>query len=69
MWLFREENVCLIVPILYADREGNLKAARKLRMTPIMFNSRNVHYTGNLVNDFCELTNMIYLHTPICRFP
>ncbi len=41
------------------DREGNLDAASKLGMSTILFNSRNVQYTGNTVNNFAELKNLI----------
>jgi putative hydrolase of the HAD superfamily len=41
------------------DREGNLEAASKVGMNTVLFNSRNVQYTGNVVNDFVELTNMM----------
>lgn len=41
------------------DREGNLEAASKVGMNTVLFNSRNVQYIGNTVNDFSELTNMI----------
>ncbi|MHB8064540.1 MAG: HAD family hydrolase [Ruminiclostridium sp.] len=41
------------------DREGNLEAASKVEMNTVLFNSRNVQYTGNMVNDFVELKNMI----------
>ncbi len=41
------------------DREGNLEAASKVGMNTVLFNSRNVQYTGNVVNDFVELKNMM----------
>ncbi len=41
------------------DREGNLEVAGKVKMNTVLFNSRNVQYTGNMVNDFVELKNMI----------
>lgn len=41
------------------DREGNLEAASKLGMNTVLFNSRKVQYTGNIVTDFVELTNMM----------
>lgn len=37
------------------DREGNLEAAKKVGMNPILMNSRNVSYEGAIVNDFKEL--------------
>ncbi len=37
------------------DREGNLEAAQKVGMKPVMLNSRNSFYTGDVVNDFKEL--------------
>jgi putative hydrolase of the HAD superfamily len=46
---------CLFVD----DREGNLEAAGKLGMNTVLFNSRNVQYTGNTVNSFAELKNML----------
>ncbi len=41
------------------DREANLEAASKVEMNTVLFNSRNVQYAGNMVNDFVELKNMI----------
>lgn len=41
------------------DREGNLEAASRLGMNAILLNSRKVPYTGNIVNDFAELANMV----------
>lgn len=41
------------------DREGNLEAAARLEMNTILFNSRNVQYVGNVVNDFVELKKML----------
>ena len=41
------------------DREGNLEAAKKLGMHPILLNSRNVSYEGVSVNNFVELTKEI----------
>lgn len=41
------------------DRRGNLTAAKKLGMKPILLNSRNVEYEGTSVNDFDELVNVI----------
>lgn len=43
------------------DREGNLKAASKVGMKTVLFNSRNVEYTGDMVNGFDELTNRMLL--------
>lgn len=44
------------------DREGNLEAASKVEMNTVLFNSRNVQYIGNMVNNFVELKNMILRH-------
>jgi putative hydrolase of the HAD superfamily len=41
------------------DREGNLEAAGRSGMKAILFNSRKVPYTGNIVNDYAELANMV----------
>ena len=41
------------------DRTGNLKAAKKVGMKPILLNSRNVSYEGVSVNNFVELTKEI----------
>jgi putative hydrolase of the HAD superfamily len=41
------------------DREGNLEAAGKVGMNTVLFNSRNVQYTGNMVSNFVELSNMM----------
>lgn len=41
------------------DREGNLEAAKKLGMKPIMFNSRNSSYAGDTVQDFVELRKKV----------
>lgn len=41
------------------DREWNLEAAGKVEMNTVLFNNRNVQYTGNMVNDFVELKNMV----------
>ena len=41
------------------DREGNLEAAKKVGMNPILLNSRNVSYKGVSVNSFEELTKEI----------
>jgi len=49
---------CNAEDCLYVDdREENLEAASKVGMNTVLFNSRNVQYTGNMVNDFVELTN------------
>lgn len=51
---------CNAEDCLYVDdRERNLKAASKVKMNTVLYNSRNVQYTGNMVNDFVELKNMI----------
>jgi len=39
------------------DREGNVEAASKMGMYAVLFNSRNIQYSGSMVNDFVELTN------------
>lgn len=41
------------------DREGNLKAAEKVGMKTVMINSRNVSYSGNIVDDFKELAERV----------
>lgn len=37
------------------DREGNLEAAKKVGMKPVLLNSRNVCYEGEVVNCFEEI--------------
>lgn len=55
-----EQLGCTAEDCFYVDdREGNLEAASKLGMNTVLFNSRNVQYTGNRVNDFVELMNMM----------
>ena len=41
------------------DREGNLEAAKKVGMKPVLLNSRNVSYDGISVNSFDELAEEI----------
>ena len=41
------------------DRRGYLGAARKVGMNTILFNSRNVSYEGDVVNNFEELMNRV----------
>lgn len=41
------------------DRRGYLGAASKLGMDTILFNSRNVLYKGDVVNNFDELMNRV----------
>ena len=41
------------------DRRGYLGAAKKVGMNTILFNSRNVPYEGDAVNNFEELMNRI----------
>lgn len=41
------------------DREGNLDAAKKVGMNPVLLNSRNILYDGVSVNSFEELTKEI----------
>lgn len=41
------------------DRRGYLGAASKLGMDTILFNSRNVPYKGDVVNNFEELMNRV----------
>ena len=41
------------------DRTGNLKAAKKVGMKPILLNSRNETFDGVAVNSFEELANEI----------
>ena len=51
---------CKVQDCFYIDdREGNLEAAGKMGMNTVLFNSRNVQYSGNMVNDFLELKNMV----------
>jgi len=53
---------CKLEDCIYVDdREGNLNVASELGMKAIMFNSRNVEYSGNLVNGFKELERLIKL--------
>lgn len=42
------------------DRRGNLGAAKKVGMYPILLNSRNVSYDGVLVNSLDELAKEIF---------
>ena len=44
------------------DREGNLAAAKKVGMKPILLNSRNISYEGVAVNNFDELVNLVVAH-------
>lgn len=41
------------------DREGNLESAQNVGMNTVMINSRNVSYTGDIVNNFKDLTERI----------
>ena len=41
------------------DRSGNLNAAKKVGMTPVLLNSRNEVYAGVVVNSFEELIKEI----------
>ena len=41
------------------DREGNLAAAERLGMKPVMFNSRNAEYSGDVINSFEELAEFV----------
>ncbi len=41
------------------DRRGNLEAAKKVGMNPILLNSRNVSYEGVSVNSLDELAKEI----------
>lgn len=41
------------------DRRGNLTAAKKVGIKPILLNSRNVEYEGISVNNFTELVNVL----------
>ena len=41
------------------DRSGNLNAAKKVGMTPVLLNSRNEEYDGVVVNSFEELVKEI----------
>ena len=43
------------------DRRGNLTAAKKVGMKPVLLNSRNVEYEGISVNNFEELVNVLSL--------
>lgn len=58
--LTNEQLGCSAEDCFYVDdREGNVEAASKVGMNAVLFNSRNVQYTGSIVNDFVELTNMM----------
>ena len=49
-----------VAECLYVDdRRGYLGAASKLGMDTILFNSRNVPYKGDVVNNFEELMNRV----------
>lgn len=55
-----EQLGCDAKDCLYVDdREGNLRAASKVGMKTILFNSRNVSYKGSEVTDFIQLTKML----------
>lgn len=41
------------------DRRSNLKVAKKVGITPILLNSRNVPYMGLAVNSFAELSEKV----------
>lgn len=41
------------------DRQGNLRAAEKLGIRPVMLNSRNEDYDGTVVNSFPELEKLL----------
>ena len=41
------------------DRRYNLEAAQKLGMDVILFNSRNVQYSGRIVSNFIELEDIV----------
>ena len=41
------------------DRRYNLEAAQKLGMDVILFNSRNVQYSGKIVSNFIELEDIV----------
>ena len=41
------------------DREGNLEAAKKVGMNPILLNTRNVSYEGASVNSFNDLIGKV----------
>lgn len=41
------------------DREGNLEAAKNVGMNTVMLNSRNVSYTGEVVENFQELMEKV----------
>ena len=41
------------------DRSGNLNAAKKVGMKPVLLNSRNEEYDGVVVNSFEELVKEI----------
>ncbi len=42
------------------DREGNLEAAKKVGMKPILLNSRNLCYEGMTANGFEEILSLFY---------
>jgi len=48
-------NECIFVD----DRRRNLSAAESLGMDTVLFNSRNVEYSGKVINSFGELLNIL----------
>ena len=58
--LTMEQLGCKAENCLYVDdREGNLEAASKIGMDVVLFNSRNVQYEGNKVDEFTQLANIL----------
>ncbi len=55
-----EQLNCKAEECLYVDdRLGNLKAASKVGMETILFNSRNTQYEGNKVTSFSQLLEIL----------
>lgn len=55
-----EQLGCKAEDCMYIDdREGNLKAARKVGMNTVLFNSTNIQYEGISITDFTQLTNIL----------
>lgn len=59
-WLTVEKLAVKAEECLYIDdRRGYLGAAKKVGINTILFNSRNVAYEGDVVNNFEELMNRV----------
>ena len=56
-----EQLGCRAEDCVYVDdREGNLKAASKIGMNAILFNSGHGRYEGKTVDDFAQLAKMLF---------